>query len=141
MSSELTPEKDKTLRRIFERDRFAYMLGIGITDIKRGCATADMTVREEMLNGADVVNGGVLCTLADFALAVAANSMSENISLTLSLNVQFVKSARCGQLLTATARSVAEGKRIGHFETVIVNEKDETVFIAHGMSYERQNAE
>ena len=57
-----------------EEDRFCRYNGIRVESIRPGSAEAVMEVRDESLNGLGAVQGGAIFTLADLALAAAANS-------------------------------------------------------------------
>jgi len=59
------------LRRIFARDRFAAANGVRLLEAGPGLARACLRLRPSHLNGVDVVQGGAVFTLADFAFAVA----------------------------------------------------------------------
>jgi len=60
------------LKEFFEKqDRFAKLLGFEIEQMQEGSATVSTTIKQEHLNGADVVHGGFLFSLADFAFAIA----------------------------------------------------------------------
>jgi len=65
------------LKRFFNnRDRLCKTLGIQVTDISLGAATAAMTLEEMHMNGADVAQGGTIFTLADLAFGAAAWSVA-----------------------------------------------------------------
>lgn len=57
----------------FKKDHFAMDAGIELKEAKPGYAVACVNVIEKHLNAGGVVQGGLLFTLADLAIAAAAN--------------------------------------------------------------------
>ena len=55
-------------------DKASRALGIKIEIREVGSATAQMTVRDDMVNGFNVCHGGLLFALADTAFAFACNA-------------------------------------------------------------------
>ena len=56
----------------FKKDHFAMDAGIELKEAKPGYAVACVNVIEKHLNAGGVVQGGLLFTLADLAIAAAA---------------------------------------------------------------------
>ena len=59
--------------KVTEKDAFAKLLGIKITDVSEGSATSEISINEQHLNGMGMVHGGVIFTLGDMAFAAAAS--------------------------------------------------------------------
>lgn len=78
----------------------ARELGIELTEASLGRATARMTVREDMLNGAGKCHGGVIFTLADTAFQCACNSHGR-LTVSSGSSIQFVRPASVGDELVA----------------------------------------
>ena len=126
----------KELREFFEKkDRFAKFLGLHIEEIGEGFATITTTIKEEHLNGADVVHGGFLFSLADYAFAVASNSKN-NLSLAINANILFSK-AKSGGKLFAKAKELSDGKKIATYEVRISDEEDNTIATFTGTVYRK----
>ena len=86
-------------------DRSRERLGIWGTEVGEGQATACLTVEPGMINGIEVIHGGFVFALADYAFACAANSVDAQIS--------FLAPARVGETLVAEATvSFNGGRRI-----------------------------
>lgn len=90
-------------------DAFARTSGIQLTEVGEGYARACMVVEARHLNGGGVCQGGAIFTLADLAMAAAANSHG---SLCLGINAQihFVSSGRLGDVLTAECHELSARK-------------------------------
>ena len=54
---------------MFATDKAAHALGMEVSAITPGHASVTMTVREDMLNGFGICQGGIIATLADMAFA------------------------------------------------------------------------
>ena len=64
----------KVVNKMLSGDSFSNWLGIEIIEISKGYCKLKMRVREEMTNGFGIAHGGIAFSLADSALAFAANS-------------------------------------------------------------------
>ncbi len=71
---------------------FAELLGIRILTHQHGLAKLELELRPELLNSFHVAHGGVVSTLADVALAVAAISGdgAAKGAATVSLSLNFI---------------------------------------------------
>lgn len=126
----------KKLLDFFEnKDRFAKLLGFEIIEIANGYAKVEATIKEEHLNGADVVHGGFLFSLADYAFAIASNSHN-NLSLAISANILFQKSKPSGKLI-AIAKELTDGKKVATCEVKIYDEDDNLVATFTGTVYRK----
>ena len=79
---------------------FAEMLGVRPGEYRDGVGTAFMTVANRHLQGAGVVQGGILVALADYAFALACRSLLKEgeHAVTIELKVNFIAPARDGEL-------------------------------------------
>lgn len=120
--------------RMFENDRASRTLGIAVTSIAPGHATLTMTVREPMLNGHDICHGGVIATLADSAFAYACNAGNQ-MTLASGFAIDFIASARLGDVLTAHCSEVAKMGRSGVYDTLVSNQRGERIAVFRGRSH------
>ena len=72
-----------TPQEFFKKDRFADNVGVELIEIKEGYGKARLVITEEHLNAGNRTQGGALFTLADLALAAAANSHAHSPSRSL----------------------------------------------------------
>lgn len=117
------------------RDRFAAHSGMRLVSVEKGKAVTEMQVEEIHLNGADIVHGGALFTLADFAFAAATNSHG-TFSLAISVNIQFIKAAR-GKVLTARAEEIAVNPKLSSCRVAIYDETEDIVAVFQGLAYRK----
>lgn len=93
-------------------DRSRERLGIWGTGVGEGQATARLTVEPDMINGIEVIHGGFVFALADYAFACAANSVLPRVA-TVDAQISFLAPARVGETLVAEATvSFNGGRRI-----------------------------
>ncbi len=114
-------------------DEASRALGIEIDIPAAGRAVARMTVREDMLNGHAVCHGGYLFTLADTAFAFACNAYNR-VSVAASANIDFIRPARAGDQLTATAEEAHAGRHGGVYSVRIARSDGKTVAVFRGRS-------
>ncbi|WP_067476544.1 hydroxyphenylacetyl-CoA thioesterase PaaI [Actinomadura hibisca] len=94
---------------MYGRDHAAHHLGIEITGVAPGRATARMAVTGTMVNGFGIAHGGYVFLLADTAFAYACNT-HDAVTVAAAADVVFVAPAHEGDVLEATA---AERTRYG----------------------------
>ncbi len=89
---------------MLEADRASTeLLGMTVVEMTQGHAVVTMTVRDEMLNGHEIVHGGLVFTLADTAFAMACNSEG-SVTVSSGAEITYYAPGHAGDLLTATAK-------------------------------------
>lgn len=96
------------IREFFSKDRFATENGMYIEEVGEGYAKCSLEITERHLNAMGALMGGVTCTLADFAFAVAANHEKKG-TVSLNSNISFLSAPR-GKKLFAEAKKYKEGR-------------------------------
>lgn len=79
-----------------------------------------MKVEDWMLQGHAMCHGGLLFTLADTAMAFAANSHNAS-HLALHANIDFLRPVEGGDTLVATATEGSRTRRTGMYDVSVVN--------------------
>jgi|SRR5665213_879111 len=119
---------------MMQKDLFSQWLGIHIIEIKEGYSKLKMIVRKEMVNGFDIVHGGIAFSLADSAFAFACNNRN-NLSVALDTSINFIKPVQVGDELIAEAKEVHNGRSTGLYHVTITNQKNHTVAIFKGTCF------
>jgi len=119
---------------ILQKDAFSQWLGIELIDIKEGYSKIKMIVRQEMMNGLNVVHGGIAFSLADSAFAFACNSRN-NLSLALETSISFLKPVFANDILTAEAKEIRNGKNTGVYLVEIKNQHEQLIALFKGTCY------
>ncbi len=127
-----TPQE--VVNRMLEKDRFSEWMGLKVRSVSVGSTCVEMVVKPEMLNGFDVLHGGVVFALADSAFAFAANARN-NLTLALDAQISFLKKSVQGDILTATVEELHNGKTTGVYEVKITNQKNELIAAFRGTAY------
>lgn len=104
----------------FKTDRFAAFNGIELIDCKPGYAKVQVAINANHLNGAGVVHGGLLFTLADFCFAAAVNSYG-SVALSINASMSFFAKSTEG-ILTAEAVEISRSNKLS---TCDINVKDQ----------------
>lgn len=124
----------QAVKEFFNRaDAFAQHNGMIITAVGEGYARAEMTVQPWHLNGAGVVHGGALFTLADFAFAAASNSLGR-LALSIQSSISIFRSARSGRL-TAEAQAISKGEKVAGFRVEVRDEEGALLASFEGLVY------
>lgn len=124
----------KVVERMMRDDGFSQWLGIQVLTVEEGSAKIRMTLRPEMLNGFGVVHGGVMFSLADSAFAFACNNRN-NLSMALDTSITFTKSTRPGEVLTAEAKELHNGRSTGLYLVTVTNQEGEQVALFKGTCF------
>jgi acyl-coenzyme A thioesterase 13 len=87
------------------------------------------TVRSEMLNPFQVIHGGAISAILDelMGMQLFIKSSEEESFLALNLAVDFMKSAREGEILTGKPMIVRKGKRTATMTCQLFNAKGDIV--------------
>lgn len=115
-------------------DAASRLLGLQITEIAPGRAVATLTVRADMLNGFAICHGGLIATLADSAFAFACNARNA-LTVASGFGIDIVKSARLGDVLTATATETSLAGRTGLYDITVTNQHGELIAMFRGRSH------
>ena len=119
---------------LWTNDRAAQTLDMEILETAPGLAKLSMTVGEDMVNGHDICHGGLIFALADTAFAYACNSHNLN-AVASGARIEFLAPGRLGEVLTALAKQVSQGKRTGIYDVVVSNPQNKTVALFRGNSH------
>jgi len=120
------PTAKEVVAHMMENDLFSQWLGIEVLEIRDGYSKIKMTVRKEMINGFGIVHGGIAFSLSDSAFAFACNNRN-NLSVALDTSINFTKPVHVGDVLTAEAKELHNGKSTGLYHKTITNQRDHIV--------------
>ena len=118
----------KVVDKMINGDDFSNWLGIEILEINEGFCKLKMLVRKEMTNGFDIAHGGISYSLADSALAFAANSYGIQ-SLSIETSILHTKKVMSGDTLTAETEELSKNDKSAVYRINIINQ--DNIEIAH----------
>jgi len=127
----------ESIRQFLKNDKFAEHVGIELLEVSRGRARTKMQIKEHHLNGLKIVQGGAIFTLADLALAAAANSYDGIIAVGINASISYLKATRAGTLI-AEAREISKSHKFATYTVNITDLDGEVVAIFQGMVYRKK---
>lgn len=119
---------------MYTNDWFSQWLGIKVISVTPGACTLQMTIRKEMLNGFAIAHGGITYSLADSALAFAANSHGRK-SVSVETSISHTASLKENDMITAIAKEENVTDKIGIYSITITNQENKTVALFKGTVY------
>jgi acyl-CoA thioesterase len=122
------------VKAMLASDAASRMFGIEVLGYGEGWARAQLTVRDDMVNGHGICHGGVIFSLADTVFAYACNSWGP-VTVAAGADIVFVAPGRIGDVLTAEARMRARYGRNGVYD-VTVTRGDQLIAEFRGRSHE-----
>src|SRR6187549_1316663 len=134
MNSEKDSLAVKVVGHVMQQDLFSQWLGIEVLEVREGYSKIKMTVREEMINGFGIVHGGIAFSLSDSAFAFACNNRNV-LSVALDTSINFLKPVHVGDILTAEAKELHNGRSTGLYHITISNQHDHVVALFKGTCF------
>lgn len=109
----LTDAELARVRQLFERVRYAKVIGIHLDEVSRGRVKMYMDVRDDLRQVNDVLHGGSIASLIDTAAAFAVITLIEpdQSATTTDLTIHFLRPVDSGRI-TAVARVLRAGRRL-----------------------------
>ena len=128
---------ERVVNGMLAKDAFSEWLGVEVLEIAPCRSTVRMRVRPEMVNGFGVSHGGIVYSLADSALAFAANTHGK-ITFAIENSISYPQAVGVGDVLTAVAEEERGTKSLGFYRVIVRNQKDEIVSTFRGTVYKTQ---
>ena len=125
---------EDVVQHMMENDYFSQWMGVEVIEVKEGYSKIKMTIRKEMVNGFGIVHGGLPFSLADSAFAFACNNRN-NLSVALDVTITFTKAVNIGDVLTAEAKEIHNGRSTGVYLITVTNQKNESVALFKGTCF------
>jgi acyl-CoA thioesterase len=123
------------IKEYFKRDQFVAHMGGVLLEVSRGRAKSKLDILPRHLNGAGVVQGGAIFTLADFTFAVAVNSHGRS-ALGINCSINYVKGVSAGTLY-AEAMEDSLSSRIGSYSVRITDQTGAVIAVFQGLAYRK----
>lgn len=124
------------LKQFFKNDRFAMESGVVIDRISDGEAEAHLDVEERHLNANGTCQGGVIFTLADTAMAAAANSLG-NLSVSVQVDIKFIAAAGKGRL-NVIATGTSDSKKLPVFSATVFDTDGNIIATLSSLFYKKK---
>jgi len=125
---------NSVVSHMMSNDFFSQWMAVEVIEIREGYSRIKMTIRKEMVNGFGIVHGGLPFSLADSAFAFACNNRN-NLSVALDVTITFMKAVKVGDVLTAEAKEIHNGKSTGVYLILVTNQRNEQVALFKGTCF------
>ena len=114
----LTPSE--IVGEMLKRDEFSKWAEMSVLLISPGLCELELQVNKNMLNGFDILHGGMAFSLADSAVAFAANAKGR-FAKTLDAHFSFLAPSETNSRLVAKAKELRSGHKVGFFRVEVFN--------------------
>lgn len=116
---------------MLDNDAFSQLLGMKVLDIDLGSCKLSCPVTTSTTNGFGIAHGGLTYSLADSALAFAANSRGWQC-VSIDTQIAHLSKVQLGDTLIASCREIHRGKKTGVYEVRIENQDQKLVALFKG---------
>ena len=123
------------IQKYIAGNHFGALLGINFEILEKGKVIYHSTIEDKHLATPFAAHGGLLATLCDGALGIAALSQVAEIGKivsTIEMNIKYLKPVLLGDQLIAKAEIIQAGNRLIFSEAKVYNQKKELVVSASG---------
>ena len=100
---------------MWHSDRASSGLGMRLDEVTPGSARLSMTITEAMANGHGICHGGFIFSLADSAMAFAANQHG-GVAVAQHATISFIRPGHVGETLVAEAVERMRAGRSGMYD-------------------------
>jgi acyl-CoA thioesterase len=122
------------IKNRIENEPYAQIFKIKVEEIRKGYSKVTMKVTKDFDNMFSITQGGAIFSLADFAFAAAVNSY-KGIAVAINVNINYIKSAVAGDILTAEASQISRGNKTSSYLINVKNDKDELIATSQALAY------
>ncbi len=120
----MTPKE--VVEHMMNNDAFSQWLGIKVESVGLGSCKLSCVINAQMLNGHFIAHGGIAYSLADSALAFAANTYG-NKCVSIETSISHLLPVRENDQLSIECSEIHRGKSVGTYSVDIHNQKQELI--------------
>lgn len=121
-------EFDLTKIQEYQKISFVKVLGIKLIDISDNEAIGIMKVKKNMKNYMSYLHGGVIASLIDTVAFFPGKLLPSGRNITTtSLEIKYIRPVTIGEILTAHAKILHLGKKLGIVEVSVTNPEGKLV--------------
>lgn len=111
-----TPEEIVNL--MIENDAFSQWMGIEVVGVEKGHCLLRCVVHKHMLNGFEILHGGISYSLSDSALAFASNTYGYKC-MSIETSISHLRKAELNDTLLISCSEISRRKTIGIYSVSI----------------------
>jgi uncharacterized protein (TIGR00369 family) len=122
-----SPQQQERMRN-YRPSPIFELLGIRLVKLEPGLAVLELPIRKELTHNGGIVQGGVICTLGDSAIAFAVRTgLPDDAGQTsIDLKINFIRPISSGTV-TCEGWLTHLGARTAVGESIVLNEQGKTV--------------
>lgn len=113
---------------------FHRFLDMNIVYLKKGFAKMEVEVKEEFTNPNDICHGGIGFSILDTAMSMAVRTIGKEAT-TVEMNINYLRPAQKGDILTAEGKISKDGSKIIVGEGELYSQDDKLLANAHETFY------
>jgi acyl-CoA thioesterase len=98
------------LLKINKSTNFHQLIGVHVAELGKGYAVTKMEIEEKHLNPLGIAHGGVLFSLMDITMGMAARTVGKQV-VTLEMNINYVSPANLVDKVKAIGKIVHAGNK------------------------------
>lgn len=119
----------------YRDNSYVKLLEMKLVHIKPGTARLSMPINpEKHTNLYHVAHGGAMASVADTVMGVACGSLGRRV-VTLEINMNFIKAAEAGTMVSAVGRVLHNGRNTLVVEGEVLGQDDTLLLKARGTFY------
>jgi uncharacterized protein (TIGR00369 family) len=121
------------IKERYEESPFWSLIGMKVDSIEENRARIKLKVTRNLLNGNNILHGGVVTTLLDAAMGINLKlTIVDAPYATISLTSQFIKIVKEDETIYGTAEIIQNGRSVACVEASLTNENDELIGMGLG---------
>jgi acyl-CoA thioesterase len=125
------------VEKVLEKDRFCVeTVGIKLLEVSPGRAKTRLEIGDRHLNGLGIIQGGVIFTLADFALAAASNSHG-TAAVLVNANTSYFKGISRGTIFAEATEEFINPK-LATYMVRVTNEENQLIALMQATVYRKK---
>jgi len=133
------PTTQQVVDKMLEADAFSRLLGLEVDEVREGYCRLHFLVTPEMVNGFNVLHGGVTYAAADSAYAFASNSHNR-LSLAVSCTIDYMESGKVGDYMTVEASEESLRNKTNVYTVRVTNQNNTLIALFKGTGYRTSKA-
>jgi len=122
------------IKNRIENETYAQIFKLKVEEIKKGYSKVTMKDTKEFDNMFSITQGVAIFSLVYLAFAAAVNSY-KGVAVAINVNINYIKSAIAGDLLTAEASQISRGNKTSSYLINVKNDKDELIATSQALAY------
>lgn len=111
---------------MLSNDAFSKWMNVEVIEIKAGYCKLKCTVHSGMLNGFDILHGGISYSLSDSALAFSANAHGYKC-VSIETSISHIRPVKMDNILFVESTEIHRGKSFGIYSVAIVDQENKLI--------------